>query len=113
MFYDALSFSSVCLSVALGYLQQLRLGLWLVEWRSRVFLVGGVVGPLPTVKMTVVVKGLAVLPVVLGGLTVVVVVREVLMMEVLVMEWGYGQGSRDWPGCVVRFGRKKYHLPAV
>ena len=58
-------------------------------------------------------KGLAVLLVVLIGLTVAVVVREVLMMEVLVMEWGYGQGSRDWPGCVVSFGRKKYRLPVV
>ena len=81
-------------------------------WGMGFFLFEEVGCLLLVVKITVAVMGLAVILGV-GILTVVVVVKEVVMMVVLGTEWGYGQGSKGWLGCVVNFGRKRYLLPKV
>ena len=39
-------------------------------------------------------------------------VVEMMVVEVET-EWGNGQGSRDWVGCVVSFFQKRYLLPKV
>ena len=63
------------------YLQWLMLVLWWVEQRSRDDLIEEVVGPLPAVKLLVVVKDLAVNQ----GVVEVVVMMVVVGMEGLIM----------------------------